>query len=189
MFWPKLQKIVSLAFLAAIIAALIIYWIYGENFDMEEVKYYLRNSGIWAPIIFVILFTLGTIFIPSTPFMIVGGAFFGFKLGLLYSIIGGLFSAIIVFVVSRKLGRERVESILQHRYLKPLQKYNGRLESGGFWDLVFLRLLPIMPFNVLNIIMGVSKINIRNYIAGTLVGFLPNNALTIYLGTLAIKLF
>ncbi len=188
MFWPKLQKIVSAVFLIAVIASLIIYWIYGDTFDLEEIKYYLKDFGIWAPIVFIILFVLGTIFIPSTPFMIVGGAFFGFKLGLLYSIIGGMLSAVIVFYIARKLGREKIEKILEYKYLKPLGKYNSKLESGGIWDLAFLRLLPIMPFNVLNILMGVSKINLKNYLIGTLVGLLPNNAITIYLGTLAAKL-
>lgn len=189
MFWPKLQRVVSIIFLAAVITLLIIYWIYGDNWNFDQAQNYLKSFGIWAPIVFIIIFTLGTIFIPSTPFMIVGGALFGFVFGLVYSIIGGMISAIIVFYVARNLNKSDVEKILQSKYLKPLEKYNGRLESGGMLDLVFLRLLPIMPFNVLNIIMGVSKINLRNYISGTLIGFLPNNALTIYLGTLAIKLF
>ncbi|MBN2093828.1 MAG: TVP38/TMEM64 family protein [Candidatus Zambryskibacteria bacterium] len=187
--WQRLKKIVFIAFLVAIVASLIIYWVYGENFELENLKYHISEFGIWAPLIFIILFTISTIFIPSTPFMIIGGILFGFKLGFFYSITGGMASAIIVFYIARSLGKSNIEKILENKYLKPLDKYNGRLESGGIWDLIFLRLLPIMPFNVLNILMGVSKINLRNYIIGTLIGFLPNNALTIYLGILAIKLF
>ena len=42
-------------------------------------------------------------------------------------------------------------------------EYNQKLENKGVLDLVVLRILPIMPFNVLNILMGVSRINIQNY--------------------------
>ena len=89
----------------------------------------------------------------------------------------------------KKLGKKWVESVLEHKYLKPLNKYNKRLESGGAWDLIILRILPIMPFNVLNILVGVSKIKIESYIFGTIVGFIPSNILAVYLGSFITKIF
>ncbi|MEK7669189.1 MAG: TVP38/TMEM64 family protein [Patescibacteria group bacterium] len=187
--WQKLQKIAFIVFLILIISSLILYEIFGTSFDLEIIRQHLRDFGIWSPLIFVFLYTIGTIFIPSTPFMALAGILFGFKYGLLYTIIGGFLSSIIVFIVSRKLGKERVESILEYKYFKRLGEYNKRLEKGATWDLVVLRMAPIMPFNVLNILMGVSKIKMRDYIVGTLFGLIPSNIITVYVGTFLIKIF
>lgn len=179
-----MQKIIWVIFLVLVAASIMIYEIYGENFDLEIMRQYLRDFDILAPLIFVILYTVGTIFIPSTPFMAVAGILFGFKYGLIYTVIGGFFSSVLVFEFSRKLGRDYVENFLRNRYFKYLGKYNRRLGKNGTKDLIVLRILPIMPFNVLNILMGVSKMTIQNYIMGTLIGLIPSNILAVYFGDL-----
>jgi uncharacterized membrane protein YdjX (TVP38/TMEM64 family) len=73
--------------------------------------------------------------------------------------------------------------------MKYLGKYNVRLERGGVLDLLILRALPIMPFNILNVLMGVSKITIESYIIGTVLGLIPSNLFAVYLGTLIAKIF
>jgi len=187
--WQKLQRIAFIVFLLLIIGSLISFEIFGTSFDLEIIRQNLKDFGVWAPLVFIFLYTTGTIFIPSTPFMVAGGILFGFKYGLLYIVIGGFLSSIIVFIISRKLGRERVENILEYKYFRKLEKYNKKLEKGAIWDLVLLRMAPIMPFNVLNILMGVSKITMKDYVIGTLLGLIPSNILTVYVGTFLTKLF
>jgi len=187
--WQKLQKYVFIFFLILVIVAISSYIIWGTELDIKELRTYLKSFGIWTPIVFIVLYTLGTIFIPSTPFMAVAGILFGFKYGLLYTIIGGLLSSIIVFNISRYLGKDWVEKILQHEYLKMIHNYNKKLESGAIWDLIILRITPIMPFNILNILMGVSKIQMQDYIIGTIIGLIPSNILAVYVGTFITKLF
>jgi uncharacterized membrane protein YdjX (TVP38/TMEM64 family) len=188
MVWHKLQRVISIIFLLAIIGSLLAYLTFGYEFDLEGIRQYVKDFGIWAPLIYIALFVFIAIFIPSTPLMAIAGVLFGFKYGLVYTLIGGMISAILLFIISRKLGRERVEKILEHKYLIPLYKYNSRLESKGIWDLVILRVLPIMPFNVLNILMGVSKIGTKNYILGTLLGLIPSNVITVYFGVFLTKI-
>jgi len=187
--WQGFRKFVFVLFLVLIIASVFIFQIAGENFGLEQMRQYLKDFGIWAPIIFIVLYTIGTIFIPSTPFMAVAGILFGFKYGLFYTIIGGLLSSIIVFTISRHLGRDWVESILKNEYLKNIDKYNRRLENGAIWDLILLRAAPVMPFNVLNILMGVSRINLGDYLFGTVIGLIPSNVVAVYFGTFITKLF
>ena len=188
MNWQKLQKVFFIVFLVLVIGSLFIYQVFGSNFDLGEIKEYLKNFGIWAPIVFILLYTIGTIFIPSTPLMALAGLLFGFKYGLIYTMIGGISSSLIVFVVSRKLGQERVENILENKHLKYLKKYNKRLGTGAIGDLIILRILPIMPFNILNILMGVSKIKIQDYIVGTIIGLIPSKIVTVYLGSFITKI-
>lgn len=172
-----------------IIFSVIFYQIFADQIDFSQVRQQLRDFGVWAPVVFIFLYTVGTIFIPSTPFMIVAGILFGFGYGLLYSVIGGFLSSISVFAISRKLGKDWVESILQNKHLKYINKYNKRLGNGATWDITFLRMTPIMPFNVLNILMGISKVKTQNYIVGTLLGLAPSNVLAVYTGAFLIKIF
>ncbi|MFH0804396.1 MAG: TVP38/TMEM64 family protein [Candidatus Zambryskibacteria bacterium] len=189
MVWQKLQRVISVAFLIAVIGSLITYQIFGDSFDLNQIRPYLKEFSVWAPIIFIILYTLGTFFIPSTPFMLAAGILFGFEYGLLYTILSGFFSSVIIFYASRKFGKEWVEKILKYKYLKYLDKYNERLGTGAVWDLIILRITPIMPFNALNILMGVSKIKTKDYIIGTLLGLMPSNVLTVYIGAFITKIF
>lgn len=189
MYWPKLQRIIFVSFIVLIIGMFLLFEILGYNIDSENIRIYLKEFGIWAPIVFIMLYTLGTFFIPATPFMIAAGILFGFKYGLLYTIISGLLSSTVVFITSRKFGKEWVEKILEHRYLRHLNEYNQRLETGAIWDIMLLRMTPIMPFNALNILMGVSRAKTKDYIMGTLLGLIPSNVLTVYIGAFLTKIF
>lgn len=188
MNWQKLQRIVFVVFLILVILSLLGYHIFSDDLDLETIREYLRSFGIWSPVVFVTLYTLGTIFIPSTPFMAIAGIFFGFKYGLIYTLIGGFLSSMITFTISRKLGKEKVDKILQHKNLKPFGQYNKRLAGGAIWDLIILRITP-MPFNVLNILMGVSRVKTEDYIIGTIIGLIPSNILTVYFGNFISKIF
>lgn len=187
--WQKFQKFVFISFLILIILSVIFYQIFADQIDLSQVRQQLRDFGVWAPAVFIFLYTVGTIFIPSTPFMIVSGILFGFGYGLLYTVIGGFLSSILVFAISRKLGKGWVESILKNKHLKYIDRYNKRLGNGAIFDLILLRIVPIMPFNVLNILMGISKIKTKNYIAGTLLGLAPSNVLAVYAGAFLTKIF
>lgn len=188
MFWQKLQKIIFWIFLILIAFSITSYYFFGENLDLQTLRDYIKDLGIWAPIVFTLIYTLLSVFIPATPLMAIAGLLFGFWYGFLYTIIGGLVSAIIVFYFCRKLGRVKVERILKSKHLKKLDEYNRKLAKNGTWDLAILRVVPIMPFNVLNILMGVSNIKTRDYILGTLIGFMPSHIVTVYLASLASKI-
>lgn len=176
-------------FIILVIIAAALYVVFKDNMSFQVFRETIQNFGIWAPIVFIILYVLGTIFIPSTPFMAAAGILFGFKYGLLYTVIGGLVSSLVTFALSRKLGKDWVDNILKNKYLKILDKYNNRLENGGILDLIAWRIAPIMPFNALNILMGVSRIKTREYIIGTLLGLAPSNVLAVYFGTVIVKIF
>ncbi|MFA6270166.1 MAG: VTT domain-containing protein [Candidatus Paceibacterota bacterium] len=189
MNWPKLQKVIFMIFLVLVIGLFLGYEIFGKGFDSEQVRQYLKTFGIWMPLIFVIFYTIGTIFIPSTPFMAIAGVLFGFKYGLIYTLLGGFLSLMITFTISRKLGQEKIENILEHKYLKHLGEYNKKLERSAIGDIIILRITPIMPFNALNILMGVSKIKTSDYIIGSIIGLIPSHLITVYFGNIISKIF
>ncbi len=187
--FEKWRQIAFVIFLVLIIFGFVIYKTAEDEIGLSDFQNTARNLGLWAPIAFIIFYTLGVIFLPSTPFMMLAGLLFGFKLGFFYTLIGSFLSANLVFEISRHLGKDWVESILQKKYLRKLGNYNERLEQGAVWDLVILRILPIMPFNVLNILMGVSRISLYNYNLGSALGLLPSILLSVYFGNLLTKIF
>lgn len=189
MGWQKLQRIILVVFLILIVGSLFFYQVSSDSINLETIRQHLKNFGIWTPLIFIIFYTLSIIFIPSTPLMIIAGILFGFKYGFIYTVIGGFTSSVIVFNLSRKLGKEWVESILEHKYLKYINEYNKRLERGAVWDLIILRITPIMPLNALNILMGVSRIKTEEYIIGTIIGLVPGNIVVVYFGNVISKIF
>ena len=170
-------------FSVLLLSGLIIYNVWGEEVPINELKFYINDLGIWAPIVFVVLYAFATIFIPSTPFMALSGVLFGFKYGLLYTVIGGFISAMFVFILSRLLGAAFSEKILRNERLKKIGDYNESFREHGLWSLIILRIMPVMPFNVLNLLMGISKIKTRDYILGTLIGLAPSNVITVYFGS------
>lgn len=181
--YQKLQNIAFITFSVLILMGLVAYNIWSQDVPINEIKDYTSSLGIWTPVAFIALYTMITIFIPSTPFMAIAGILFGFKYGLLYTVIGGILSAVFVFYLSRILGSSFTEKILKHEKLKRFDEYSDKIIDSGIWTLIVLRIMPIMPFNVLNLLMGISKIKIRDYLLGTIIGLAPSNVIVVYFGS------
>lgn len=189
MKWQKWRKIVFIALVVLVVGLIIAFQFSEYNINPEDIRQYLKKFGIWAPSIFIALYTLGVIFLPATPFIVAAGILFGIKYGFIYTIIGSVLSSVILFNISRRLGKEWVENILEKKYFVRLNQYNQKLANNAVWDLVILRIIPFVPLNVLNILMGVSRIKTEDYVIGTILGLIPSNIVIVYFGNLLIKMF
>lgn len=107
--------------------------------------------------------------LPGSVVTIVGGVVFGFGWGALYNSIGANIGANAAFGLARLLGRDGVERIVGKR----IQGLNNAMLRHGLIGLLVLRLIPIVPFNVLNFGSGLTKLRWREYIIATMVGILP----------------
>ena len=142
-----------------------------------EVIEYLRSSA-WAPVLFVILYTGAVaLALPGTILTLTGGAVFGFWGGVLLNSIGANLGANLAFILSRTLGRDGVRYLLRG---ENIQRYMSRLdevsEKHGFRGLLVLRLIPAVPFNVLNLGPGLTTMSWRTYAGATVIGILPGTA-------------
>jgi uncharacterized membrane protein YdjX (TVP38/TMEM64 family) len=128
------------------------------------------RSSMWAPVIFVTVYSLATaLALPGSLLTIVGGAVFGFWWGLLLNSLGANIGANAAFRLSRGLGREGVERIVGSR----LGGFDHATAQHGFWGLLVLRLIPLVPFNALNFGSGLTAMRWRDYALATVVGILP----------------
>lgn len=111
--------------------------------------------------------------LPGTPLTLAGGALFGTVLGTACNWVGATIGATIAFLLARTLGKDAVQSLLGSR-AAGLDRVGG---STGFWALLRLRLIPVMPFNALNFGSGFTGISLRDYVLATAIGILPGTAI------------
>lgn len=184
-FLSKIRIFLFLAFLIAVITGLFVYSLWGDEIPITEIRNYIRTSNL-TPIAFITIYAVLSVFIPTTPLMAIAGVLFGFYYGLIYSIVGGIISSSGIFLISRHLGRSFVEKLIESKATIQsfFQKYGDRIARRGFLTAMILRMTPIMPFNILGFLMGVSKVGFLDYIFGTVVGLVPSHLLTVYFGVL-----
>src|SRR5271168_3638922 len=115
------------------------------------VKAEVIRWGVWGPTAYILLYALGPSFlVPGAVMTIAGGLAFGAFWGALWSIIGADLGALIAFGAGRFLGRSFVQKFVGKRF----QTLMSRLARHGFYIILYLRLVPIIPYNALNLLAG-----------------------------------
>ncbi len=97
------------------------------------------------------------------------GAIFGSITGTLYAIIAATAGATLAFLVTRYLLRDAVLK----RFGSRLEGMNRELESRGFNYLLFLRLVPVFPFFLINLAAGLTRLPLRTFFLATMLGIIP----------------
>jgi uncharacterized membrane protein YdjX (TVP38/TMEM64 family) len=97
------------------------------------------------------------------------GAIFGSLLGTVYANIAATIGATLAFLVTRYLLRDAVLS----RFGPRLEGMNRELETRGFNYLLFLRLVPVFPFFLINLAAGLTRLPLRSFFLATMIGIIP----------------
>jgi uncharacterized membrane protein YdjX (TVP38/TMEM64 family) len=97
------------------------------------------------------------------------GAIFGSLLGTLYANIAATLGATLAFLVTRYLLRDAVLGKFGPR----LEGINRELEERGLNYLLFLRLVPVFPFFLINLAAGLTRLPLRTFFIGTMLGIIP----------------
>lgn len=145
---------------------------FGEHFTRERVIAALdaARGSWWAPFVFVLVYVGATaLALPGSLLTIAGGAVFGFWGGSVLNTVGANIGANAAFRLSRALGRDGIERLSGSR-LHGLDKATAQ---HGFWGLLVLRLIPLVPFNALNFGSGFTAMRWRDYALATVIGILP----------------
>ena len=138
---------------------------------LPEFSRYVESLGAWAPFVFVVSYVLVVIcLMPAFLLTMAGGAVFGPVVGTLLSLTGALIGGTCAFLIARHGAREFVaRRIARNVTLASIDDSIG--EKGG--TIVFLlRLSPAVPFVLSNYALGITRVRLSHFVAGTL-GFLP----------------
>jgi len=166
------KMLTVLVFICIVATALGMYFI--ADIDAERVAVWLESWGMWAPIVYVLAYAIGTlILLPSTPLNLAGGALFGLWAGTLWSSIGAIIAALIAFGFARTIGRDWVTSRLAGQW----EAIDADIKNSGFFYLFAVRLLPLLPYGFVNLAAGLTSVTWRDYTLatsfGTVLGLLP----------------
>ncbi|SRR5229473_3261129 len=177
----RATKIVRIVFLAILLGGSI-YLLY-EHSDWFKNPRAMRAEvltwGAWGPIAYVMLFAVGPSFlVPGAVMTIAGGLAFGALWGSIWSLVGANLGALIAFAAGRFLGRSFVDALTPHRFRHLLD----RLVRNGFFVILYLRIVPVIPYNALNLLAGASPIEFQDYISASLIGMIPGTILFAFLG-------
>jgi uncharacterized membrane protein YdjX (TVP38/TMEM64 family) len=123
---------------------------------------------------------------PRAGVAVVAGVVFGPPLGTTYVLAGTMLGAAVAFGVGRVLGREYLDRLTTRRGRESrLARLDGWLGRRAFLVVVCARLLPVVPFGLLNYGFGATRIRVGTFLAGTAVGILPSTFLYAVVGSAA----
>lgn len=111
--------------------------------------------------------------VPITFLMLVAVAAFGPLLGILYVLVGGAIGAAVSFCIGRYLGAEAIRRLAGAK----LNHISQRLGQRGILATFIMRLVPVAPFALFNLIVGVTHIRLRDFLIGSTLGLLPASVL------------
>lgn len=138
---------------------------------------YIRESSLTVPIVLGIYLLGSCLMVPINLLVLATaisfGSISGFFLALGGSLIGGLAS----YLLGRWLGRDAVQRLAG----KKINQLSRKLARRGWLTISLVRVVPIAPFTIVNMVAGASHISARSFIIGTAVGMCP--------GILAIMIF
>lgn len=152
------------------IIATVIGFILLGGIDRSQLQLWLQKMGVWAPVLYILIYSIATICIlPSTPLNLTGGAIFGSVWGTVWTSIAAILAAILSFGFSRTIGRNVVEQKLAGKW----ESIDREMHQGGFFYMFAIRLLPLIPYGIVNFAAGLTSIKFRDYFFGTLLGTVP----------------
>lgn len=140
-----------------------------QNRDQLVTLY--RDHRLATVAVFLALYIVQTtLALPGAAILtLAAGAVFGALMGTVYANIGATIGSALSFLVARYLFRDTI----QGKFGPRLEKINRELADAGFNYLLFLRLVPVFPFFLINLAAGLTKIPLRTFFFGTMLGIIP----------------
>ncbi|HEC69419.1 MAG TPA: DedA family protein [Candidatus Omnitrophica bacterium] len=138
----------------------------------QTIDKFLRGTPLfYSCILFVFLYVVGTFFIwyLKDPLKIIGAVLFGAYLSTLLIYIAEIINAVVFFNLSSILGREFVEKKLRGRFKNFYQK----LEDINLGWVFLLRFIPLIPYRVLDLSFGLSRVPLKRYLLAVVIASPP----------------
>lgn len=145
-----------------------------------SIRDYIQSFGKLAALVYIVAYALNTvsIFPPIAPLSLTSGLAFGAVYGALYLMIAAMIGTSMTFMISRFFGRGLAERILKGKF----KDLDEKLEKNGFITVLFFRVIPLVPYEVLNYAAGLSKIKFRDYSLATFLGLIPGVIVAAFFG-------
>lgn len=128
------------------------------------------REGSYAPLVVVCVYVVSAVVVfPVTLLNTVIVIVFGPVVGGLYALAGAALSAAVAYWIGRRAGRRMVRRIAGER----INRLSSRLARRGITAMALVRLVPIAPYTVVNLVAGASHISFRDFMIGSVLGLAP----------------
>lgn len=168
----------------------ITYFAFFRGLTPEILRNYIGGFGYLAPFIYILCFTILPIaFFPVPILALAAGLLFGFLPGTIYTLIGAVLNSAIMFLMAKVLAKDAVTNLLQRKLPENWSSFLFNLdEKKGFGIIFILRLIPAMPYNLINYGAGLTSIKFSSYMLATLLGILPGTLVFLNIGNQALNI-
>ena len=172
------KKKSAIIIFAAILVALFFIFDLGRFFTLaalkanrEQLAAFYAGHRVATVTAFMALYVVQTaLSLPGAAILsLAAGAIFGVVMGTVYANVAATIGAAFAFLVTRYLLHDAV----MRKFGDRLEKLNRELEARGLNYLLFLRLVPIFPFFLINLAAGLTRLPLRTFVIGTMLGIIP----------------
>lgn len=169
--WGQAGSLAGLVLLGALLAAAWAFTPLSELANPAVLEQQLRGlSGPWEAVAVIAIFIIGgLVAFPLVVLIACTAAVFGGWPGILYATAGAMLSALATYFIGRWLGKRTLRRFVGPR----LNSINRTLARQGILTVTTLRLMPIAPFTIVNLVAGALRVRPIDYILGTLLGMAP----------------
>jgi uncharacterized membrane protein YdjX (TVP38/TMEM64 family)/rhodanese-related sulfurtransferase len=152
---------------------------HGYVLQLESIAPAVRALGIWAPIGFILIYATATVlFFSGAILSLAGGALFGPVLGTVWNLAGATLGATAAFLLARTVAGEWVARRVGGR----LRRLVDGVTAEGWRFVALMRLVPLVPFNLLNYALGLTGLSLPAYVVTSAVCMLPGAIAYTWLG-------
>ncbi len=156
-------------FLASILTLFLIIALSG-SLSADKVRSWVDGYGAAGPLVFIVVSSLLTVAMFPGPLLAgASGLLFGTALGTPVSVVAATTGACLAFVVARRMAHDAVEEIAGSRVLG----WQAWIEQRGFMAVLYARIAPAIPYNVVNYVAGLTRVSLGAFAAATAVGAAP----------------
>lgn len=177
--WKRVVSVTaSLTFALALVFGLV--WGWGEFLGHEETIEWINQlkQYTWAPLlIFSIVAIGGSVGVPLNILLVASVVVMGTGIATVCGIGGGLLGSVIGFYAGRLLGQPLLDKLGSDL----VEKVSHKLGERSYKSVALVRLVPVAPFFLINLLAGASRLEFKPYFVGSVLGMVPGMIAVIFL--------
>ncbi|MCE9648509.1 MAG: VTT domain-containing protein [Parvibaculum sp.] len=179
-----LSRFVKLGIVVLAVVLLVLAWRVTPlaaytDVDTLKTAFTSAENSVWGPLVVIGIFVVAGLFaFPVTLLIAATAAAFGGWQGLVYASCGALTSALVTYYIGRHFGADRLRGLMGPR----INRLSQKIASQGILAVAMLRLVPVAPFTLVNLVAGAARVGFIDYTVGTMMGLAPGIVLMSALG-------
>jgi uncharacterized membrane protein YdjX (TVP38/TMEM64 family) len=162
-----------------VVGSAVVAWLSGlyEHVEVERLRALVKETGVWGPLVFVLLFGLEGLGVPTIVFLAAAIALWPPWQAALLNWGGAMFAGIVGFAYARYVGRDWVAERLPER----MRRFEARVVERGLETVIALRLFFFASAPA-HWALGLSPVGVKPFLLGSAIGYVPGALFVSYAG-------